>query len=149
MRVAIVEDNPDGRQSLADLLAVLGYEVVALASAHEALALGPAEEPDVFVVDIGLPDMNGYELARRLRERAGRSDTLLVALTGYGSPEDRLRAEHAGFDHHPTKPVDVGALERLLARPNDAKIVLGAEGETPDQSIPAGTARNRTSNSTS
>lgn len=82
-----------------------------------ALALAQSNPPEVVLLDIGLPVMDGYEVARRIRQALG-TKIRLVALTGYGQPEDRGRALDAGFDHHLVKPVDLGALERLLALPS-------------------------------
>lgn len=113
--VALVEDNPDSRAVLAELLEVLGYQVVTAANGSEALRLARENGPNAFVIDIGLPGMDGYEVARRLRQAPGGKDLLLIALTGYGGKEERERAREAGFDAHLTKPADIDALERLLA----------------------------------
>jgi PAS domain S-box-containing protein len=114
-RVLVVDDNVDAAESLAILLRTWGHEVL---TTHDGLAAVKAAEqvrPEVILLDIGLPRMDGYEVARRLRERADMRDVLLVALTGYGQEEDRRRAEEAGFDAHLTKPADPTALQRLLA----------------------------------
>jgi signal transduction histidine kinase/ActR/RegA family two-component response regulator len=115
VRVLLVEDNDDNRESLVLLLEQLGHAPSAAASGPEALERLSAEAYDVAIVDIGLPEMDGYEVARRVRETLG-SRMYLVALTGYGQPEDRERARAAGFDDHVTKPLDLNALEGLLAR---------------------------------
>jgi signal transduction histidine kinase/CheY-like chemotaxis protein len=120
-RVVVVDDNVDAAESLGALLALEGHRVEILHDAHGAL--GRAQQPlaQAFVLDIGLPGMDGYELARRLRALPGGDAALLIALTGYGQPGDRERSRAAGFDHHLVKPVDVGALlallEGLSARP--------------------------------
>jgi signal transduction histidine kinase len=115
-RVAIVEDNEDARQALTDVLQSMGLTVLPAADGQEALRLAAEETPDVFVVDIGLPGMSGYELARILRELPETRNRLLIALTGYGTAEDRKRAAEAGFDHHVTKPADVDQLYRLVTK---------------------------------
>lgn len=116
-RVALVEDNADARAVMAELLELLGYQVLTAADGPAALRIAQEDPPAVFVVDIGLPGMDGYELARRLRELPGCRDALLVALSGFGGPEDQEQARSSGFDAHLTKPADVDALEQLLADP--------------------------------
>jgi len=115
VRVLVVEDNDDNRESLVMLLEQLGHLPSAVADGPHALERLGAEPHDLAIVDIGLPQMDGYEVARRARESLG-SRVYLVALTGYGQPEDRERARAAGFDDHVTKPLDLQQLERLLAR---------------------------------
>jgi PAS domain S-box-containing protein len=113
-RVLVVDDNVDAAESLEELLRGLGYET---AVAHEGLgALERAREfrPDIAVLDIGLPVIDGYELARRLRAIASLQNLRLIALTGYVEAGDRSRALEAGFDHHLAKPLDVGVLLGLL-----------------------------------
>ena len=111
LRVLLVDDNADARDTLALAFTTLGHEVATASDAYDALALLDAFRPDVAVLDIGLPVMDGYELADRIRQRNGRP-LALIALTGYGQPEDRARATTAGFDAHFVKPVE---LDRLLA----------------------------------
>ena len=113
-RVALVEDNDDARHSLTSLLESMGLTVLPARDAQEALNIAAQENPDAFVVDIGLPGMNGYDLARVVRKLPGIHRRLLIAVTGYGSPEEKKRAADAGFDHHLTKPADVDELYRLL-----------------------------------
>ena len=115
-RVAVVEDNEDARRALTDLLEGMGLTVLPAADGQEALRLAAEENPEVFVVDIGLPGMNGYDLARILRELPGTQQRLLIALTGYGTAEDKKRAAEAGFDYHLTKPADVDQLYRLVTK---------------------------------
>jgi CheY-like chemotaxis protein len=110
----VVDDNVDGAESLATLLKLLGHEVHVAHDGPAALLATADVRPEVVFLDIGLPGMDGYEVARRLR-RPGRSEALLVALTGYGQEEDRRRSREAGFDHHLVKPVDPAVLEDLLA----------------------------------
>jgi CheY-like chemotaxis protein len=114
-RVLVVDDNHDAADTLALLLELMGHEV---RTAHDGLkALDVAEElrPDVVLLDIGLPQLNGYEVARRLRQQPWSRQTLLVALTGWGQAEDQLRSTEAGFDRHLVKPVDEAMLIRVLS----------------------------------
>jgi CheY-like chemotaxis protein len=116
VRVLIVEDEPDAREFLAELLAGRGARVDVASSVSEAYQSLTQGVPDVIVSDIGMPEIDGYQFARGLRElpleRGGR--TPLVALTAYTSPQDRRRAFDAGFDHHLAKPVDTDELLRVL-----------------------------------
>jgi CheY-like chemotaxis protein len=105
LRILIVEDNADGRDMLRLLLELLGHEVTAAADGFEGVEKALDWHPDVAVIDIGLPRLDGYEVARRLRHEFG-SEIFLITQTGYGQPEDRLQAFEAGFDVHLTKPVD-------------------------------------------
>jgi CheY-like chemotaxis protein len=114
-RVLIVDDNQDAANSLALLLDFQGHETEVAYSGREALDRIELYRPEVALLDIGLPEMNGYELAKRLRAMPALADLRLVALTGYGQAEDRQRTEAAGFDDHLVKPVDLPALERALA----------------------------------
>lgn len=116
LRVLIVDDNEDSALSLAMLLELQGYTVTTAFRAAEALARAGEQPADVAFLDIGLPDMSGYELATRLRDAVRPSRMTLVALTGWGQDEDRRAALDAGFDHHFTKPVDPDQLEQLLQR---------------------------------
>jgi PAS domain S-box-containing protein len=113
-RVLVVDDNQDAADSLAMLLQLSGQEVVVAYDATMALASADEFQPTLAFLDIGMPGMDGYELARRLRQRPGVQGAVLVALTGWGRPEDRGRSEQAGFDHHLVKPVDPAELMKLL-----------------------------------
>ena len=113
-QVLVVEDNDDAAEALATLVQLLGHEARTARDGPEALARVDDYRPDLALIDIGLPGMDGYELARRLRERTDLASTVLVALTGYGGEDDRLRSQAAGFDRHITKPVDFGELSALL-----------------------------------
>ncbi len=121
-RVFVVDDNEDSRETLADVLRLAGLAVETASDGEQALARAAEERPDAYVVDVGLPRMDGYEVARRLRQMATARPPILIALTGYGTPEDRKRALDAGFDHHMTKPADVDELRRLLAARSQVKI---------------------------
>jgi PAS domain S-box-containing protein len=113
-RVLIVEDNADARESLSLLLRLSGHEVETSENAMEGLEKLAAFAPDVMLVDVGLPGMDGYDLARRVRERPAARGVALIALTGYGQTEDRRRAQEAGFDVHLTKPVEPDRLRKVL-----------------------------------
>jgi CheY-like chemotaxis protein len=112
--ILIVEDNADARDALCMLLELDGHVVAAAAEGIEALEIARAKDPDIALVDIGLPGIDGYEVARRVRAHHPRRP-FLIALTGYGQPEDRRRATEAGFDSLLVKPVDPSALAELLA----------------------------------
>jgi PAS domain S-box-containing protein len=114
--IMIVDDHPDGVRTLAELLAAQGHDVVMAENGASALAMAAGRSIDAFILDIGLPDMDGHELARRLRASPEGRDALLVALTGYGQAQDRLRSREAGFDHHFVKPADSVALSAVLAQ---------------------------------
>ena len=111
--ILIVEDNADARETLRKLLELQGHRVRVAAEGHAALEAVRAAPPDIALVDIGLPGMDGYEIARRVRAGSGRRITL-IALTGYGLPEDRRRTAEAGFDLHLVKPVDYEKLAEAL-----------------------------------
>ncbi len=115
LKVLLVDDNVDAATMLAMLLESVGHEVAVEHSSVAALARAPSMQPDVCLLDIGLPDLDGYELARRLRAEPSAGAPVLVAVTGYGQQSDRDAARGAGFDHHFTKPVDSSALVELLA----------------------------------
>jgi PAS domain S-box-containing protein len=114
-RVLVIEDNSDGRDMLVTVLRLAGHEVHAAGTGAEGVQLALQHSPAVVLLDIGLPDLNGYEVGRELRQRLGPS-VRLVALTGYGQPQDRARTEEAGFDAHVVKPVDPATLTSLLQR---------------------------------
>lgn len=115
-RVLVVDDNEDAAQSLAMLLRILGQDVRTARDGRQALREAREFRPQVAFLDIGLPEMTGYDLARRLRGEAGGERMLLVALTGWGQEEDRCRSREAGFDEHITKPAEPAILEGLFAR---------------------------------
>ena len=113
-RILLVEDDDDFAESLTLLLGILGHEVRRASDGGEALAVAQDYRPALALVDIGLPGIDGYEVARRLRQAPGLAQTVLVALTGYGGRDDRLRCTAAGFDRHLLKPVDFAELKQLL-----------------------------------
>jgi len=114
-RVLVVDDQPDSTESLALLLRLRGHEVRTASDGSSALEEFVRYRPEVVFLDLGLPGMSGYDVARRLRTMPEARDVRLVALTGYGTEADRERTRAAGFDVHLAKPVDPHALESLLA----------------------------------
>lgn len=114
-KVLVVDDNVDAAATLAAVLDMLGHQTHMEHSGVPVLASALAFMPDIVLLDIGLPGMNGYEVARQLRSEPRLDACVLVALTGWGSDADRQRAQQAGFDHHLTKPVDFKELESLLS----------------------------------
>ena len=117
-RIVIADDNRDAADSLSLLLGLSGHEVQVAHLGETALSLARSARPDVVILDIGMPDMSGYDVARALREEPWATDLQLIALTGWGQDDDRRRAAEAGFDHHLTKPIDPDELERLIASRN-------------------------------
>jgi signal transduction histidine kinase/ActR/RegA family two-component response regulator len=115
MRLMIVDDNVDAADSLAALLSIDGHQVTVLEDAASTLSAAAAHAPQAFILDIGLPDMDGYQLARTLRARPETRDAVLIALTGYGQAHDKVLAKAAGFDHHFVKPVEWQELAKALA----------------------------------
>jgi len=115
LRILVVDDYPDAAQSLMLLLKAAGHEVETADCGAAALERVPSLHPEVVLIDIGLPDLNGYQVAQRLREIPETRQAILIALTGYGNPEDRERARSAGFDHFLLKPPDIDALSAVLA----------------------------------
>lgn len=113
-RILVVEDNKDGADSLAMYLGMLGHQVSVAYNGSEALGLAEKRPYHAVLLDIGLPGINGYDVAKRLRNLRGYESTMLVALTGYGQDEDRQRSLEAGFQHHLVKPVDLKTLTGLL-----------------------------------
>jgi signal transduction histidine kinase len=114
LRIMVVDDNEDAADTLAMLLEASGHEVLVEHSPHRALARARDAAPQVCLLDIGLPDMDGAELARQLRALPETADALLVAITGYGQDSDRARTREAGFNHHLVKPIDLDRLHAVL-----------------------------------
>ena len=115
VRVLLVDDNVDAAASLSLLLQLGGHTTQVAHSGPEALRLAAEFKPDIVLLDLGLPSMNGYEVARAIRARPELGRPFLVAVTGWGAPEDRLKSKASGFDEHLTKPVDISMIELLLA----------------------------------
>jgi CheY-like chemotaxis protein len=126
--VLLIEDNADSREMMSMLLGMLGYQVLEAANGIDGLQLATREQPAIAVIDIGLPDIDGYEVARKLRADACLQGMTLIALTGYGQDADRKRALAAGFDSHLVKPLDMDVLVNTIvghqakqrAHPHDA-----------------------------
>ena len=133
-RVVIVEDNADSRELLCELLHDEGYDCRTVGSGKAALDVIREFEPHIALLDVGLPEMDGFELARRLRAMRETADMHLVAVTGYGRASDRVASHDAGFDEHLVKPVQPDELLRVLAR------IQGQSG-TADGASSAGGAR--------
>jgi CheY-like chemotaxis protein len=124
LAVTIVDDNADAGHSLAVLLRAHGHAVRVHEDAAATLQANDAGT-QVFILDIGLPDMTGYELARRLRRKPAHAHAVFVALTGYGQERDRELSRQAGFDYHLVKPVEIGKLTQILARAGDGMAARG------------------------
>lgn len=122
-KILVVDDNADAAESLAVLLRLRGHEVQVALGGNEALEMADANMPELVFLDIGMPDIDGYEVARRLRSRFNSGMTL-VALTGWGTEQDRRRSSDAGFDHHLTKPVELAAVEAVMATPTMPHVEL-------------------------
>jgi CheY-like chemotaxis protein len=114
VRILIIEDQQDVRDSLRILLELDNHEVETAANGREGVAKFDAFSPSVVLVDIGIPEMNGYEVAQAIRSRKNGTRVSLIAVTGYGQPDDRRRAIAAGFDEHLTKPVGYEELRKLV-----------------------------------
>ena len=113
-RVLLIEDNDDGREMMAMMLEAQQYQVDTAIDGYEGLRRAAEALPDIALVDIGLPGIDGYEVARRMRQDPATSHVKLIALTGYGQESDRRRALDAGFDAHLVKPVDMSRLLEVL-----------------------------------
>jgi CheY-like chemotaxis protein len=113
-RILVVDDNVDAAESLAMLIESWGYEVQIAHDGPMALQAAQRCFPGVIFLDIGLPGMNGYQVAKQLRQQPAFSKTLLVAITGYGQDKDRRDSKEAGFDHHLVKPVEPDELKQFL-----------------------------------
>jgi CheY-like chemotaxis protein len=110
-----VDDNEDALESLSLLVKLLGNEVSTARDGFEAVEVAQRHRPEIVFMDLGMPRLNGYEAARRIREQPWGLDITLIAITGWGQLEDRRRTEEAGFDRHLVKPVEVAELRTLLA----------------------------------
>jgi CheY-like chemotaxis protein len=113
-RLLVVDDNRDAAESMSMLLEMWGHEVAFAYDGPSALETAEQWQPEAVFLDIGLPGMDGYEVAARLRELPQAKDAVLIAVTGYGQEDDRLRSRRAGIDHHLVKPVAPDALRNLI-----------------------------------
>jgi CheY-like chemotaxis protein len=115
MKVLVADDNRDAALSLGALLEMSDHEVLVAHDGEEALKIARQAMPDAMILDIGMPRLTGDQVARAVRNEPSGQQVFMVAVTGWGEPEDKERASAAGFDHHLTKPIDVDELEKLLA----------------------------------
>ena len=129
-RILVVDDNRDATETLAALLQLSGHETATAYDGKSAIEIAESFRPDVLLLDIGMPELNGYEVARRVRALPWGGDTTLVALTGWGQEDDRRRSQEAGFDAHLVKPVDHAQLMQLLASVRDADRRRAADAPT-------------------
>ena len=113
-RSLVADDNIDAGESLAMLLRLDGHEVELASNGPQAVELFDRMKPEIAILDIGMPGLNGYEVAMRIRQKA--SDTVLIAVTGWGQEADKARAAASGFDHHFTKPVEPAVLSALVGK---------------------------------
>jgi len=130
-RILIVDDNEDSAESMALLLKFDGHQVEMAHDGLTALRVAQSFQPEIILLDIGLPGMNGYDVARQLRAQPETNRAQLIALTGYGQEEDRKRSKEAGFDYHLVKPVEPEALQHLLNSVPTAASSQMAEGSKP------------------
>jgi two-component system, chemotaxis family, CheB/CheR fusion protein len=119
-KIVLVEDNVDSRELLCEALEQAGFECHTAGNGHDALELLEKVRPDVAILDVGLPGIDGFELARRIRAHATLANTCLVALTGYGQHSDRVASREAGFDEHLVKPARAETLLALIAEMRSA-----------------------------
>jgi CheY-like chemotaxis protein len=117
LRILVVDDNADAAESLAILLRLEGHQVSVAGDGPHALEAARVEQPQLAILDLGMPGMDGFEVARRFRAEPALANTLLVALTGWAQDDDRRRCEEAGFDGHVAKPMEWEALRQFLAHP--------------------------------
>ena len=122
LRVLVIDDYVDATRALERLLGVMGHEVIVAHDGKSGIELAERVCPDVILLDIGLPEMDGHEVGRRIRQDRDHGGVLLVALTGYGQEEDRRRSRQAGFDAHLVKPPAIEDLERVLEHPKLAAL---------------------------
>jgi len=122
MKVLVVDDNRDAAMSLSMLVELLGYETQTAYDGQEALDVAEQFTPDVVLLDLGMPRMDGFEACRRMRERPWGSRVAVIAVTGWGQAEDQRRTEAAGFDRHLLKPVAADLMVEMLAKLDSAAI---------------------------
>lgn len=113
-RILIVDDYPEAAEIACSLLSLFGHTCQSATCAADALTVADALDPDIGILDLGLPDISGFDLARELRRRPRRRTLYLAALTGWGAPADRARSFAAGFDHHVVKPADANKLTEII-----------------------------------
>ena len=113
-RILVADDNKDAADSLTTMLSLMGHEARAAYDGLGAVETAATFRPDVIVLDVGMPRVDGYEAARRIRKEPWSNGVVLVALTGWGQEEDRAKAKNAGFDHHLTKPASIDAIVHLI-----------------------------------
>jgi CheY-like chemotaxis protein len=118
-RVLVVDDYPDAANVLCTLLGLLGHQCRSATRGQEAITLAQTFEPEIALVDIGLPDLSGHDVARLLRAQAGARPMFLAAISGWGQAGDRVKALAAGFDHHVQKPVDAKIARRIVELASD------------------------------
>ena len=114
-KILVVDDNPDSALSMAMMLSIMGHDTRTAHDGESAVDTAESFLPDVILLDIGLPKLNGYEVAQRIREKAWGKSMYLIAVTGWGQDEDRQRSSEVGLNQHMVKPVEPAALEKLLA----------------------------------
>jgi CheY-like chemotaxis protein len=131
----VADDNVDSAVSLGMMLRLMGHEVRTAHDGQEAVRTAEEFRPDVILLDIGMPRMNGYDACRAIREKPWGRDVVLVALTGWGQEEDKRRSKEAGFDRHLVKPVEPAAVEKLLAEPRCAPAATGEAHRSPGNPV--------------
>jgi CheY-like chemotaxis protein len=124
-RVLVADDNRDGAETLALMLRLEGHDVAVAHDGPAALLMFERHRPEVALLDVGMPELDGYEVARRIRARADGAHVLLIAVTGWGQEKDRRQSAEAGFDYHLTKPAEPDVLIRLIQPPPRGKVAAG------------------------
>jgi CheY-like chemotaxis protein len=124
-RILIVDDNVDAASGMSRLLQFAGYDVRVAHDGRTALAIAEDHQPEFVLLDIGLPDMDGYEVARHLRGDSRHCNAVIIAISGYGEEDHRDRSRAAGFDHHLVKPIDLDTLRTILGHES---VVRGGSG---------------------
>jgi CheY-like chemotaxis protein len=114
-RIVVADDNEDSAFTMAMMLKIMGHDVRTAHDGFEAIKVAEAFRPELILLDIGMPILNGYDACRRIREQSWGKGVVMVALTGWGQDEDKRQSREAGFDHHLVKPIEPEALEKLLA----------------------------------
>ena len=142
--ILVVDDNRDALESLARLLQLAGHETYSASDGYQALAMAGEKRPDLMMVDIGMPGMDGYEVARRIRSQAWGATMKVVAVTGWGQEADRRRSREAGFDSHWVKPLDAQKLTALLSTLSSQSAVADADTGSASSASSASGATLRT-----